>query len=207
MNTNYILLDRKKKSLSPPLSASSQRLPFIAVVYICVCLQRDCRTIWLLTKIFTFLTWINLFKPPFVHNNNNTWESSRYTHTQFEYFALHIFSVLCLHFFLYWQPCNVCVCLCDTSNESIVRKKRYWGHWSVRLCVWKWVCECAFVEMCSLCLCLNDHVSIIFYTILTSLSRDAPKSRHLAMMHTHFMSIYTRSHTDRNHKYIHRTAE
>lgn len=77
--------------------------------YIFVCLQRDCRTIWLLTKIFTFLTWINLFKPPFVHNNNNTWESSRYTHTQFEYFALHIFSVLCLHFFLYWQPCNVCV--------------------------------------------------------------------------------------------------
>lgn len=45
--------------------------------------------------------------------------------------------------------------------------------------------------MCSLCLCLNDHVSIIFYTMLTFLSRDAPKSRHLAMMQTYYKYRYT----------------
>lgn len=76
-----------------------------------VCLQRDWRTTWLLTKIFTFLIWINLFKPPFVHNNNNsTWTFSRYTHTIWIFRAPHslcsmftFFSLLDLAF-RYWQP-------------------------------------------------------------------------------------------------------
>lgn len=164
---NYRLLNRKKSRYHRHYRCRrNDRIRLLSFVFAhtFVCLQRNWRTIWLLTKIFTFLIWINLFKPPFIHNNNDTWKSNAHSHTNsfvlnksrstFSLFYVYIF--FCLNRLRYWRWfLYLIVCMRRHFEYKflvrlLVLKQLDWGHWSVWLSICVWLCvvgECASVRL------------------------------------------------------------